>query len=198
MQPTRNTLPEDIREQAVDILNKHLAAAIDLQSQVKQAHWNVRGPNFIAIHELFDKVAAVVEGYSDQIAERAGGLGGTAHGTIQVAAERSYLVPYPLDIADETQHVFAVAGALASFGQAVREATGQVAGLGDADTADLFNEVSRGIDRQLWLVESHVTPDAHGPHQLKTAGTRQPSDSRQGGGDRIVRAVPTALRPAGG
>ena len=95
MHPTHNTLSENIRAQSVELLNKHLAAAIDLHAQVKQAHWNVRGPSFIAIHELFDKVSGEVENYSDLIAERAGGLGGTAYGTVQVAAERSFLVPYP-------------------------------------------------------------------------------------------------------
>jgi starvation-inducible DNA-binding protein len=158
MQPTRNTLSENIRAQSVELLNKHLAAAIDLHAQVKQAHWNVRGPAFIAIHELFDKVATAVEGYSDLIAERAGGLGGTAHGTIQVAAENSFLVPYPLGVADEQQHIFAVAGTLAAFGQSVRDAIDLAAGFGDADTADLFTEISRGIDQQLWFVESHVSP----------------------------------------
>jgi len=156
MQPTRNTLPETIRAQSIELLNKHLAAAIDLHAQIKQAHWNVRGPAFIAIHELFDKVSVEVENYSDLIAERARGLGGTAHGTIQVAAERSYLVRYPLGIADEQQHVFAVSGALAAFGQAIQEAIGQAAGFGDANTGDLFTEISRGIDQQLWFVESHI------------------------------------------
>jgi hypothetical protein len=89
-----------------------LAAAIDLHAQVKQAHWNVRGPSFIAIHELFDKVSGEVENYSDLIAERAGGLGGTAYGTVQAAAERSFLIPYPLGIADEQEHVFAVSATL--------------------------------------------------------------------------------------
>jgi starvation-inducible DNA-binding protein len=97
-----------------------------------------------------------VENYSDTIAERARGLGGTAHGTVQVAAERSFLVPYPLGIADEQQHICAVSGALAAFGQSVREAIDQAAKFGDASTADLFTEVSRGIDQQLWFVESHA------------------------------------------
>lgn len=158
MQPTRNTLSENIRAQSVELLNTHLAAAIDLHAQMKQAHWNVRGPGFIAIHELFDKVSAAVEEFSDQVAERAGGLGGTAHGTIQVAAERTYLVPYPLGIADENKHVFAVAGALAAFGQSTREAVTKAAGFGDVDTADLFTEISRAVDQQLWFVESHVAP----------------------------------------
>jgi starvation-inducible DNA-binding protein len=158
MHPTHNTLSENIRAQSVELLNKHRAAAIDLHAQVKQAHWNVRGPEFIAIHELFDKVSVEVENYSDLIAERAGGLGGTAHGTIQVAEERSFLVPYALEISDEKQHAFAVSGALAAFGQSVREAIGQASTVGDATTADLFTEISRGIDQQLWFVESHLSP----------------------------------------
>ncbi len=158
MQPTRNTLSVNIRAQSVELLNKHLAASIDLHAQIKQAHWNVRGPGFIAIHDLFDKVAIVVEGFCDQVAERAGGLGGTAEGTVQVAAERSFLVPYNIGVADEKQHVFAVAGALAAFGQSTREAVGKATDFGDADTADLFTEISRGIDQQLWFVESHVAP----------------------------------------
>jgi len=158
MQPTRNTLSENIRAQSIELLNKHLAAAIDLHGQVKQAHWNVRGPGFIAIHELFDKVSVEVESYSDLLAERARGLGGTAHGTIQVAVERSFLVPYPLGIADEPQHVFAVSGTLAAFGQSVREAVDLATNFGDVNTADLFTEISRGIDQQLWFVESHIAP----------------------------------------
>src|SRR5580704_12246814 len=101
MYQTSNTLSENIRSKSAELLNRHLAAAIDLHAQVKQAHWNVRGPAFIAIHELFDKVADVVEEYSDKIAERAGTLGGTAEGTVQIAAGRSFLDPYPLGVADE-------------------------------------------------------------------------------------------------
>ncbi len=156
MHPTHNTLSENVRVQSVALLNKHLAAAVDLHGQVKQAHWNVRGPGFIAIHELFDKVAEEVEAYSDLIAERAGGLGGTAQGTIQVAARESFLVPYTLGVADERQHVFAVSATLAAFGQSARGAIAESAAFGDADTADLFTEISRGIDRQLWFVESHA------------------------------------------
>ncbi|MGD0762535.1 MAG: DNA starvation/stationary phase protection protein Dps [Roseiarcus sp.] len=158
MHPTHNTLSENSRTQAVELLNRHLAAAIDLHGQLKQAHWNVRGPAFIAVHELFDKVAGVAEGYSDAIAERAAGLGGVAEGTVQVATERSFLIPYPLRIADENEHIFAVAAALAAFGQSARDAIGQSETFGDADTADLFTEISRGVDQQLWFVESHVAP----------------------------------------
>jgi starvation-inducible DNA-binding protein len=155
---THNTLSQNIRAQSVELLNRHLAASIDLQAQVKQAHWNVRGPSFIAVHDLFDRVAEEVETYSDLMAERAGGLGGTAHGTVQLAAERSFLIPYDLGVADEASHLFAVSVALAAFGQSVREAIGSATTFGDVDTADLFTEVSRGIDRQLWFVESHTAP----------------------------------------
>jgi starvation-inducible DNA-binding protein len=167
MQPTHNTLSEDIRAQSIELLNKHLAAAIDLHAQVKQAHWNVRGPGFFAIHGLFDKVSASVETYSDLIAERAAGLGGVARGTVRVAAEHSFLLPYPLDIADERQHIFAVCGAMAAFGESVREAVAHAAAFGDAGTADLFTEVSRGVDQQLWLAESHLPPtrDSNDPSQ---------------------------------
>jgi len=118
----------------------------------------VRGPNFIAVHELFDKVAGEAESYSDLLAERAAGLGAVAEGAVQVATERSFLIPYPLRIADENEHIFAVAATLAAFGQSAREAIGQSPTIGDADTADLFTEISRGVDHQLWLVESHVAP----------------------------------------
>ncbi len=158
MHPTHNTLSENIRAQAVELLNKHLAAAIDLHDQLKQAHWNVRGPAFIGVHELFDKVAGEAESYSDLIAERAAGLGGVAEGTVQVAAERSFLIPYPLRIADENEHIFAVAATLAAFGQSARDAIGQSETFGDADTADLFTEISRRVDHQLRLVESHAAP----------------------------------------
>ncbi len=144
MHTTHDTLSENIRTQTAEILNRRLAAAIDLHGQLKQAHWNVRGPTFIAVHDL--------------LAERAAGLGAVAEGTVRVAAERSFLVPYPLSIADEKEHIFAVAATLAAFGQSAREAIGQSETIGDADTADLFTEISRGIDHQLWLVESHAVP----------------------------------------
>lgn len=159
MQPTRNSLPEKIRGQSIKLLNKHLAAAIDLHAQVKQAHWNVRGLGFIAIHELFDKVSIAAEAYSDMLAERAAGLGGVAHGTIQVAVKHSFLEPYPLDIGDEKQHVVAVASVLAAFGESARGSIAKATDFGDVGTADLFTEMSRGIDQQLWFVESHIMPN---------------------------------------
>lgn len=162
MYNTRNTLSENIRASSVELLNRHLSASIDLEAQVKQAHWNVRGANFMALHELFDTVAAAVGTYSDQIAERTGGLGGTAEGTVQTAAARSFLIPYDLGVDDGARHVFAVAGSLAAFGESSRAAVGTATAQGDLETADLFTEIARGVARQLWLVESHA--------QLTTSG----------------------------
>lgn len=158
MFPTQNSLPEQIRGQSIDLLNKHLAAAIDLHAQLKQAHWNVRGPAFIAIHELFDRISVEAEAMSDVIAERVGGLGGVAKGTLQVAAERSFLPPYLLGVGQEEMHLGAIAAALAAFGTSVRGAIGEATAFGDVDTADLFTEVSRTTDKQLWFIESHNVP----------------------------------------
>lgn len=155
---SHNTLAEEIRLQSIAILNRHLAAAIDLHAQVKQAHWNVRGPGFQAMHELFDDVSEEVEKHSDQLAERCGALGGAAEGTLPVVTERSFLVPYPLGIADVNSHVFAVAAALAAFAESAREAIDSTDEFGDKVTADLFTEIVRGLDQQVWFVESHQAP----------------------------------------
>lgn len=140
------------------LLNKRLADTIDLHGQMKHAHWNVRGENFIAIHELFDRVAAAVEEWSDLIAERAAALGGTASGTVQSVAGRTTLIPYPLAVASTKAHLFSVASALAAYGQAVRDASRASEISGDSDTADIFTEVSRSCDKHLWLVEAHAEP----------------------------------------
>ncbi len=116
----------------------------------------MRGPNFIALHKLFDKATDEVRGFGDVIAERIGELGGVALGTARVAAQTSELKEYPLDIADGQSHVEAVSSALANFGARVRAAIDETDKIGDKDTADIFTEVSRGVDHQLWLVEAHA------------------------------------------
>ena len=138
---------------------ERLADCIDLQTQIKQAHWNVKGPNFIALHELFDEINEEVEDYVDEIAERAAQLGGVAEGTARIVAKRSSLSEYPASAVDGRSHVEALSSALAAFGKAARKAIDQAnefADLGDLDTADLFTEVSRGIDKWLWFVEAHL------------------------------------------
>jgi starvation-inducible DNA-binding protein len=152
---TRNDLPEKTRAKIIDLLNSRLAEALDLQMQSKQAHWNVKGPQFIALHELFDKVAEAVEDSIDEIAERAVALGGTALGTAQIVAKETSLKPYPTDISRGSDHVDALSNALAAFGTSARAAINIANELGDADTADLFTGLSREIDKYLWFVEAH-------------------------------------------
>jgi starvation-inducible DNA-binding protein len=165
MHQTKNTLSENVRIRAIALLNKQLAAAIDLHAQIKQAHWNVRGHNFIALHELFDDISEEAEEWSDLIAERAAQLGGDAEGTVQTAAAQSYLKPYPLKVASGPAHVEALSNALAAFGEGVRKAIDEAGGFGDADTADIFTEVSRGTDKFLWFVESHREPTPSHHHK---------------------------------
>jgi starvation-inducible DNA-binding protein len=152
---TKNDLSEGTRAKAIELLNARLADCIDLQTQCKQAHWNVKGPDFIGLHKLFDEVNEAVEEYVDDIAERAVQLGGVAEGTARVVAKRSALAEYP-KAADGRSHVEALSSALAAFGAAARKGIDQSNELGDADTADLFTEVSRGIDKWLWFVEAHL------------------------------------------
>ena len=153
---TENDLPKAARTELIGLINQRLADALDLQTQLKQAHWNVKGPHFIGLHELFDKIAEDVEGYVDMIAERAVQLGGIAQGTVRAAASRSRLEEYPLEIADGSLHVEAVARALSTFGREARVTIDETDALEDADTADLFTEISRGIDKWLWFVEAHT------------------------------------------
>ncbi len=156
MHKTKIDITEKTREQIVVLLQARLSDAIDLKSQAKQAHWNVKGMNFIALHELFDQVATEVEVHIDTIAERITTLGGTALGTIRVAAQQSTLSEYPHEITDGSSHVEALSSALAEFGKLVRKNIDEADELGDADTADLFTGVSRDIDKSLWFVEAHL------------------------------------------
>ena len=154
---TKNTLPRSIRFRSVGLLNRSLASAIDLERQATQAHWNVKGPNFIALHELFDKVAEATEEFSDLLAERVTALGGTAEGRLQAVTVQSAALPvYPGEVFSGREHVDALSTSLAAFGRAVREAIDEAAQFGDADTADVFTEISRETDKQLWLVEPHL------------------------------------------
>jgi starvation-inducible DNA-binding protein len=155
MYETENDISKERRSELNALMNQRLASAVDLQLQMKQAHWNVKGPSFIGLHELFDKVDEAVESYVDKIAERIVQLGGIAEGTVRVSAARSRLAEYPLAIADGMAHVEAVARALSTFGQEARTTIDEANALDDADTADLFTEISRGIDQWLWFVEAH-------------------------------------------
>jgi starvation-inducible DNA-binding protein len=152
---TKNDLPEDTRAGVVDLLNARLADAIDLQSQTKQAHWNVKGPNFISLHEMFDTINKNAADNVDDLAERIVQLGGAAEGTVRKAAKRTSLSEYPPNLVDGRSHVEALSSVLAAFGKSVRRAIVEANDTGDADTADLFTEISCSIDRWLWFVEAH-------------------------------------------
>ncbi len=173
MYETSNDLGSTTRRSAIEMLNEHLADAIDLHLQAKQAHWNIKGPNFVGLHDLFDRVAAQAAEYSDLIAERAVALGGLARGTLQAVSAQSQLREYPLEGGDWRAHVHSMQDALATFGRGVRKAIDDATALNDADTADLFTEISRGVDKSLWMVEAHVQ---EGPAAGKQA--EEPSHSR--------------------
>src|SRR5947209_17675264 len=138
MYETENDIPKDRRSELNALMNQRLADAVDLQTQMKQAHWNVKGPHFIGLHELFDQIDEAVESYVDLIAERIVQLGGIAEGTVRVSAARSRLEEYPLDIGDGAAHVEAVARALSTFGRDVCNTIFVADNLDDADTVDLF------------------------------------------------------------
>ena len=160
MYKTKIDLSEKTRRNVIVILNERLSDAIDLQSQVKQAHWNVKGPHFIALHELFDKISEVTLEQIDEIAERITSLGGTAEGTVAVAARRSKLKNYPLSITSGRDHLLYLSTQLSVYGKSLRGAIEATAELGDAGTADLFTQLSRESDKYLWFLEAHLQDKA--------------------------------------
>jgi len=158
--PTKNDLPEASRINAIGLLNQRLADCIDLQTQCKQAHWNVKGPSFIALHKLFDEINEDVEEYVDLLAERIVQLGGIAEGTARSVAGRSSLRDYPLNLSSGKEHVEALSDALAQFGRTARIGIEEMNELEDADSADILTEISRGTDKWLWFVEAHLQAES--------------------------------------
>lgn len=156
MHKTKNDLSEELRKKMIALLNSRLADSVDLKLRAKHAHWNVKGPHFFPLHELFDKTADAAEEWSDDLAERAVQLGGFAEGLVPQVKERSSLEAYPPDIFEGHDHVEAVASSLAAFGRQVRRDIDHASKAGDQTTADLFTEISRGADKQLWFVEAHL------------------------------------------
>jgi starvation-inducible DNA-binding protein len=153
---TRIDLSEDIRAKVVEILNQTLAATLDLKTQTKQAHWNVKGMDFYQLHLLFDEMAGELEEYVDMVAERVTALGGVAMGTARIAAAESVLPEYNLDAVTGADHVSALADRFAIYAKHLREGIDLTDNLGDADTADLYTEISRTIDKRLWFLEAHL------------------------------------------
>jgi len=153
---TRIDIAPKLRASMVALLNQQLADTLDLQTQVKQAHWNVKGPHFIALHELFDKLAEDLEGPVDDIAERVTALGGVARGTARLAARESRLSELPHDSFDGLKVVALLADRYAVLAASTRAAIDSAGQAGDADTSDLFTGVSRGLDKALWFLEAHL------------------------------------------
>lgn len=153
---TRHDLPEDVRAQMVELLNQRLAETLDLYSQAKQAHWNVKGRDFFQLHELFDQLAAYLITAVDEVAERATALGGVACGTVRMAAAVSAISEYPSEARTGMEHVEALADRYAAYAAATRDAIGAADDAGDDDTIDLLTEISREIDKHLWFLEAHL------------------------------------------
>lgn len=156
LHPTRIDLPEKSREQICDILNESLAITLDLYTHAKQAHWNVKGVHFYQLHLLFDELAGELQEYVDLFAERITTLAGTAFGTVRMAAQTTILPEYPTDIDEGMEHVTALADRYAIYAEHLRENIDICDHLDDKDTADLYTEVSRGVDMRLWFLEAHL------------------------------------------
>jgi starvation-inducible DNA-binding protein len=154
--PTHIDLPENDRQPLIELLNLRLADTADLYSQIKQAHWNVKGPNFFQLHILFDQLAGEVLPFIDLIAERATALGGVAMGTVRMAAENSVLSEYPIEAAEGQRHLKALIDRYSVYTANVRKAIDVADEHHDKSTADLFTEVSRAADKQMWFLEAHV------------------------------------------
>lgn len=153
---TRNDLKSNVKKVSIELLNARLADAIDLALLTKQAHWNIKGPQFIAIHEMLDGFRTTVDGHVDTIAERAVQLGGMAQGTAQTVAEKTTLKPYPTGISKTKDHLAALIERYGDVANAVRAAIDEADEAGDADTADIFTAFSRDLDKSLWFLEAHV------------------------------------------
>jgi starvation-inducible DNA-binding protein len=153
---TKNDLPQEVRHAMIALLNQQLADAIDLGLQAKQAHWNVKGPSFLGLHQLFDETAKELAEFTDEIAERAVTLGGSALGTARSVATRSRLSDYASDCVGGMDHIDALSQAMSCFGKSARAAIDRATSGGDVATADLFTGVTRSLDKLLWKVESHA------------------------------------------
>ena len=198
LHPTKIYIAANTRTALVSVLNARLADSVDLATQMKQAHWNVKGPNFIALHELFDTIHGEIQVRVDDLAERITALGGTALGTAAVAVEKSRLPAYPLDAESGADHVEAVSTVLAAFGKSVRTAIDECAEIGDADTEDLFTGISRDVDKNLWFVEAHAQGRTdRQPFSGFHRSNRTQTERRRGFPRRFLRATMPDGRGAG-
>jgi starvation-inducible DNA-binding protein len=153
---TRNNLPTNAKTVVRELLNARLADGIDLALATKQAHWNLKGPQFIGVHLMLDGFRDELDEWNDTMAERVAQLGGTAIGTTQAVGSATKLAPYPTDIYAISDHLAALIDRYAAYANALRGSIDEADDAGDPDTADIFTEVSRGVDKQLWFLEAHV------------------------------------------
>ncbi len=153
---TKNNLKSNAKSVAIELLNARVADGIDLALVTKQAHWNLKGRQFIGVHEMLDGFRTQLDDFVDTMAERVTQLGGTALGTTQVVAQATTLSPYPTDIYAIPDHLAALIDRYGKVANNVRQSIDQATEAGDADTADIFTEVSRGLDKALWFLEAHV------------------------------------------
>jgi starvation-inducible DNA-binding protein len=157
---TQNDLKSNTKTAMITLLNARVADTIDLALVTKQAHWNVKGPQFIAIHEMLDGFRDQVDDYVDTMAERVVQLGGIALGTTQIVNKSTALAPYPTDIHTIKDHLAALIERYGKVANAIRASIDEADEAGDANTADIFTEVSRGLDKSLWFLEAHVQEKA--------------------------------------
>jgi starvation-inducible DNA-binding protein len=153
---THIDLAVETRESLIEMLNGHLADTFDLMSQVKQAHWNVKGKDFYQLHLLFDELAGEIEEFVDLVAERVTSLGGYANGTVRMAAENSSIPEYPTEITDGLDHVRALVERYGLYANRIRAAIEASGSLGDQTTADLYTQISRTADKRVWFLEAHI------------------------------------------
>jgi starvation-inducible DNA-binding protein len=156
MVTTRHDLPEPVRQEMIQLLNQQLADTFDLFSQTKQAHWNVKGPEFYQLHELYDELAAPLLEFVDLIAERATALAGAATGTTRMAAKATRLPEFSDGPVGSLESSQMLADRYANLAHSTRQGIDQATEAGDMDTADLLTEVSRGLDKSLWFLEAHT------------------------------------------
>lgn len=149
-------LAEPTRAQMIDLLNSCLADIGDLQTHAKHAHWNVKGPQFLPLHALFEQIASRLRAHADQVAERITALGGVAHGTTRQIAVASSLPQYDLDAVSGEEHLRAMAQRMALVASQVRSGVAIAHQLGDDATGDLLTEALRDLDKDLWFVEAHL------------------------------------------
>ncbi|HRE79892.1 MAG TPA: DNA starvation/stationary phase protection protein Dps [Opitutaceae bacterium] len=165
---THHDQPQSRRVEVIALLNRELADVLDLKLQAKQAHWNVKGAQFAALHELFDEVAAGADEIADELAERAVMLGGVARGTIQSVAAASRLATYPAEALASDEHIRALSGALARVAHSLRNAIAVATTQEDAGTADVLTQASRSVDKLLWQVEAHVALEPRSTEPVKS------------------------------